>query len=370
MAHDSSLTPSKFSGGLSENAEVFLKKYEDWCVIRDIRDNNRIHSFILLLSGPCESWYMLLADNQKDTYAHLRAAFLQRYGNANQSVVNEEMFYNARQANGQPVTEYADLMQNLGCKLQLNAHQILATIKRGLLPHYRMHILSRQIDDIQALIQICCIVDTYQPTLPANASSLNVDNSQSGQSDHNKKTTQQIDELKQGTVEIKNMVGNLAKMFDQMKICAVEQTSDRSKPQSPTQYRSNNSYSHNNNKQFGNNQQKHKTTNRSTGCWFCGLTNHIQRDCRKRKNAQFRNAPRMGQFPQYPGQFSQFTGQMQYAPMQMQYAPIPNANYSGQQYAWPRQQMRPSSNMPYQQGFPAQAIGAVSFQEQQQQSLN
>jgi hypothetical protein len=139
---------------------------------------------------------MLLGDAQKDTYDHLRAAFLAHYGNANQSVVNEEMFYNARQARGQTVTEYADFMQNLGCKLQLNAQQILATIKRRLLPQYKMHILARQLDDIQSLIQICCVVDTYQPfthdTTPNHVHFDNIIN-HTQQTEYDIKTTQQID---------------------------------------------------------------------------------------------------------------------------------------------------------------------------------
>jgi hypothetical protein len=117
------------------------------------------------------------------------------------------------------------------------------------------------------------------------------------------------------------MVGNLAKMFDQIRINAVQQTTDRTRSRSPTPYRTTTSVQYNNNQQ----QQQTRTTNSNTGCWYCGLTNHIQRNCRKRLAAQNnqRGRPQFVQSQQYRSQYVQRPFRQQ----QQQWA-----DYAGPQY--------------------------------------
>ena len=70
------MSPPKFEGHLHDNGAWWLQKFEAYMARQAIEGNNRIQAFILYICGPCENWYMLLPNAQKDTYEHLRAAFL------------------------------------------------------------------------------------------------------------------------------------------------------------------------------------------------------------------------------------------------------------------------------------------------------
>jgi hypothetical protein len=57
-----------------------------------IQGDDRLRVSVLFISGPYENWYMLLHENQRDTYEHLRAAFLARYtGQLNNRAVVDEI---------------------------------------------------------------------------------------------------------------------------------------------------------------------------------------------------------------------------------------------------------------------------------------
>ena len=91
IMQDARLAPPKFSGTVTENGWFWLRKFEAYCNRQNIAANDRLEAFIVMISGPCENWFMLLPDNQKDTYDHLRAAFLARYEN-NNDVIDRDYF--------------------------------------------------------------------------------------------------------------------------------------------------------------------------------------------------------------------------------------------------------------------------------------
>ena len=63
----SRLAPSKFTGTPEENARLWLTKFETYANRRQFNDDAKLEIFVLFLSGASESWFLYLADNNKDT---------------------------------------------------------------------------------------------------------------------------------------------------------------------------------------------------------------------------------------------------------------------------------------------------------------
>jgi hypothetical protein len=287
--------PPKFSGNLTENATWWLQKFEAYMARQNIVNEARLDAFILFISGPCENWFILLPPAQKDTYDHLRAAFLVRYtGNINNRA-DEEIFYSKYQLPHEPVQTFINDMLTIGNKIQLTEQNIVNTIKRGLLPAIRLHVLSNNVVDITNLIQQATLAESYQPLLynrisvvdtkaPAVASTPAAPAVASAQ----------LDELKQANSEIKTMVNNLSKMFDKMHISAVDQPS----------------YNNNNRQNSGNQQNFSRNTHmqynnfnrpRAPFCNFCKSQGHVYDTCRVRQQARLIGQTR----PRYPLQYTQ-----------------------------------------------------------------
>jgi hypothetical protein len=156
------LAPTKFEGHMNENAAWWLQKFEAFVANQAIQGDDRLRVFVLFISGPCENWYMLLPENQRDTYEHLRAAFLARYTGQFNNRAAEELFYSKFQLTNEPAQTYINNMLTLGNKLQLNENTMVSTIKRGLLPAIRVHVLSHNVADVTSLIQQATLAESYQ----------------------------------------------------------------------------------------------------------------------------------------------------------------------------------------------------------------
>jgi hypothetical protein len=228
---------------------------------------------------------MLLPDDQKDTYEHLRAAFIARFTGQLNNRAAEELFYSRFQLTNEPVQTYINNMLTLGNKLQLNENTMVSTIKRGLLPAIRVHVLSHNVADVTSMIQQATLAESYQHLLnPNTAPVANGQNSPFTTTTATNVNTSadplsnDVEKLKQDSSDIKNMVGNLTQLFDKMNISNMEnqQTSNNSKS---------NSYQQNfqRPRQFNNYQRQRP----SLFCNFCRFSGHTYENCRRRQQARF-----------------------------------------------------------------------------------
>jgi hypothetical protein len=295
------LAPQKFAGELHDNGWYWLEKFEAYCARLNIVDNNRISTFILLITGPCENWYMLLPNDQKDTYPHLRAAFLARFTGDQNNLAANELFYTRMQLPGESVAKYIDEMMTIGNKIQINANQIISQIKRGLAPPIKMHVLSHNINDLNTLIQQATIAENYQPLMYAYGTSTTTPhhvhfNTNTSDETHGQSTSKQfMDDLTKSNNALANKVENLTRKFEQLNISTV--SDNRQRTRSPTPIRDNISNTNNNTfaRQDNRNNTQPRNTNYNTKfCTYCQVHGHTSFNCslRQFQSVQQSYAPR------------------------------------------------------------------------------
>jgi Retrotransposon gag protein len=283
------LTPPKFEGHMQDNATWWLQKFEAFVAQQAIQGDDRVRVFVLFLSGPCENWFMLLPDNQKDTYEHLRAAFLARYTGQLNNRATEELFYSKYQLQNESAETYINNMLTLGNKLQLNENTMVNTIKRGLIPAIRVHVLSHNVGDVTSLFQQATLAESYQHLLNPNittgfaeqnfsqnrpTAAANVTNATVLPND--------VEKLKQDSADIKTMVGTLTQLFDRMNISNMEQQQATAANSRPTGYQQIFSRP---SRQF--NKPNYPTQRPTLFCNFCYFAGHTYENCRRRQQARF-----------------------------------------------------------------------------------
>ena len=131
----------------------WLEKFTAYCnrAGLDVNDDDAmIEYFLLSISGSAETWFMLLPQDQRDTFDRLQEAFLKRYDNPHNNYSDADSFYSRRQQIGELVTTYNDEMMNLGAKLHINVNDMVTTIKRGLLDPIKMHVMTREVEQLLA----------------------------------------------------------------------------------------------------------------------------------------------------------------------------------------------------------------------------
>jgi hypothetical protein len=143
--------PSPFTGDITVNALIWWNKFHSFCERNDIPVAQRVNEFTLLITDSCENWFAMLPIAQKDTYEHLRDAFLGEYANPNVNIAERELFYARKQQHGETAINFIECMIKLGNKLQLHADEVLRTTIRGLLPDLHMYILDKNVANISEL---------------------------------------------------------------------------------------------------------------------------------------------------------------------------------------------------------------------------
>ncbi len=281
----SRLAPSKFTGAPEENARVWLTKFETYANRMQFDDDAKLEVFILFLSDASESWFLYLADNNKDTWAHLRAAFLRRFGEAGvNNVIYSDLFYTRTQKENEKVSDFITSMLSLGAKLQIPADQVTRTIARALLPPIRAHCLAHNVQDLDELTRQATLAEIYL-VKPVEKHTQFSDLTPSKRYEQIK-TDQQIAELHDITSEIKNMVTEMSRL----QISSVERPRSLTPNRSQNQINTNNTYN-GNNRNWGQQAQQRGRTEQRKQCYYCGLSNHLIANCRKRINDMRANRP-------------------------------------------------------------------------------
>ena len=334
------IKPPIFSGTAQENAWFWLEKFEAFCRNANIVDDcARVENFMLLLRGSAETWYMLLANDQKTTFLRLRAAFLHRFDNPQSNFCDADALYSRKQQIGEPVAQYIEQMMTLGAKLHIDVNDMVSTIKRGLLDPLRMHVMTCGVALPEELIQQATLAENYYIRSPYNAQCQ--PRTQHVHFDIGSPSNAQIatiasrthaDESQQSNADLKDMINQLAQQVEKLNVNAISSQQTRSR--SPTPFRTYNT-AHSQQDDTGrreNSQTRYfiNSTSNAPFCTFCNSQGHNYDYCRLRQQINRQQQQQQAfQPPRNQNNFQHNRGR----PMQRQYFGPPRpytTSYTGE----------------------------------------
>ena len=79
MAEDKQVIPPQFKGKTGENAEDWLRHFENYCAYRGLEEAKKLALFKVLMTELAGDWLVTLSDDTLGTYDGVKAAFDARY---------------------------------------------------------------------------------------------------------------------------------------------------------------------------------------------------------------------------------------------------------------------------------------------------
>jgi hypothetical protein len=152
---ESSLAPKPFGGSIQEmeNAERWLRYLNQYVQYRNLRDEEALTLFKLLLTDQAQDWLYALPEDQADSFHRLQEAFMSRYTpNPLQRYQKASHMWSRMQQDNESVDSYFTSIISAANQIKLRDDQQLCfCLIRGLKPHLRLHVLQNSHDSVDEI---------------------------------------------------------------------------------------------------------------------------------------------------------------------------------------------------------------------------
>jgi len=163
--------PGMFCGRPEDRGQDWLQNFELWARCKALNDNVKVAALSLHLRESAATWLTVLPDGDKDTWPHIRAAFVARYGFDQQPGWQQAtLVWTMQQLPGEPVLDFIAKVQHAARNINLPEEQQRFAIINGLRPAIRLHVLRQNPADMAALRQAAVLAQqTEQPGTDDNS---------------------------------------------------------------------------------------------------------------------------------------------------------------------------------------------------------
>ena len=101
----------QFIGGT--NTQRFLKSFEDFCIVSNVKPEQKTVFFGLALKGTANDWFYTLLDETHKVWAELQSAFTEQYEmSASQKIDKLGQFFTSQQESSESASDYIRQDQN------------------------------------------------------------------------------------------------------------------------------------------------------------------------------------------------------------------------------------------------------------------
>jgi hypothetical protein len=144
MAESCSFGPSLFTAAPSQDPKVWLASLRDYVAYKGLDEGKQLALFKLRLGETARDWLMALPDDNKDTFAHLSAAFLARFQPKDiEKYKFARDLFNQKQKPGQSVDAYVTDLRTKAAIVGLDAKSLLYVAISGLSSDIVTYVVQR-----------------------------------------------------------------------------------------------------------------------------------------------------------------------------------------------------------------------------------
>ena len=139
------LMPPKFHGLSEEDAAVWFRDLQNYCAYKHLDEAGRLGLIPLLLKDGARHWFEGLADNQKDTFANLSAAFTNQFRRDETARWRDSAaVWSSTQSRSQSVEDFINQIQTKAMRANMTEEQTRFSIIHGLRPDIRQAVLQHE----------------------------------------------------------------------------------------------------------------------------------------------------------------------------------------------------------------------------------
>ena len=142
----------QFIGGT--NAQRFLKSFQDFCIVSNVKPEQKIVFFGLALKETANDWFYTLPDETRKVWAELQSAFTEQHEmSASQKIDKLGQFFTSQQEPSESASDYIIRMVNLSGS-EVSEETAVHIIVKGLNKDLRPFILAKEPKSLKDLNQL------------------------------------------------------------------------------------------------------------------------------------------------------------------------------------------------------------------------
>lgn len=152
-AADSIPGPGAFDG--RSDGLDWLRKFELWSRCRQFSDDTMLAAIQLYFVDAAATWSNVLDDDQKDSWTHFRAAFVERFVVDKRNALQRTgQLWTIQQRDGEPVVEYVDRVRAIGRDCNASDDLLLSSAVNGMRSSLRRRVIHKNPTDLHALLDV------------------------------------------------------------------------------------------------------------------------------------------------------------------------------------------------------------------------
>jgi len=144
MAKDRTLLPEPFSGTPKEDATEFWRRLETYLEYKESDNCAKLRLATAMLVLTARDWLENLPEQSKDTFAHLKTAFAEKF--IQPAILKWQSandIFTKQQMHSETVDEYATRIKNLGKRVEFNDSTFMFALLNGLKPAIKGQVLAK-----------------------------------------------------------------------------------------------------------------------------------------------------------------------------------------------------------------------------------
>jgi len=145
MAEERSIAPSTFSGAAVEDAEAWLRHFQNFCHYKGFNDAKALALFKVLLTGNAAIWMDALQDDQKSDYKILTDKFSERYKSSDlMQYRSAKEIFTRRQRADESVDDFCAAIKKLATSLKADDKLVQYALLSGLKSNISNFVIQRK----------------------------------------------------------------------------------------------------------------------------------------------------------------------------------------------------------------------------------
>lgn len=133
--------PKDFSGKSTENAREFLSQFQDYCMMHDLKEPEKLLTLKLLLSGTAKVWWLGLSPETQSKYDAVEKAFKENYLQSNEWI-NSARLDSTKMLPNQSAEDFISHMSSLALLTGASDEELRKSILRGLNDKLRWQVIN------------------------------------------------------------------------------------------------------------------------------------------------------------------------------------------------------------------------------------
>ena len=302
--------PTVFSGQSSESAQDFLQHFENYAKLSNLKEEDKVTIFQLLLKGLAKCWFQGLTTADKGTFDAINQKFKDSYLSPSKNWITMQKLENRRLRPGEKTEVYIQDVLQMANNVNMTENEQRAALIRGLSPKLRAQLITHiNPQDLAETIERINLSETA--LMLQNEDSVNVVESM---------TTCQLAGIKSAVAELDSKINSLTAQprQDHQQFNNPRCEPSQNYPPTPVAFvprryqsqQTSGGYIQVQRPQLPQNfeSRRQQMSARASQCYTCGGYLHYARDCYQNKNDMNFGGPRYNQWSSRGGSYGNRRG--------------------------------------------------------------